>query len=235
MTDLHYFAVVGRKSVGKSTLIDAISNKNHSHITSASSEVVKVRKMTIDLHENTIQLLDTIGFGEQNIDWKEALQNERPDILLFLIAIKDVDSNLREDLKILEEMLSISTRFEFTPSVLFILTQCDLVSPPDVNLNGVDADGSVKVENIKCGIFHLETVLEGYPNVLQHSLGVIPIASKVTWNRKGKIRSDYRWNIERLKTQLCYLQNISPSELNNTTLEGMETWINLKRNNSKNP
>jgi len=209
-------AFVGRRGSGKTTLLNAIFEKRIGESSAVRpGNADSMWKVFQTLDDKKIEVLDTRGFqtAEPTSDSDsnylqstiQALQNKHPDIFLFLIKAKEVNSAVKADLDALENLLHATYEFhQVYPAVLVVITQCDELDPPYINISQDKRrhpeEWEEKIRNVQVAIQvireHLEQRMEIYPYVVD----IVPIAAFIRIRADGSIdpdpRLDHRWNID---------------------------------------
>ncbi|WP_042421158.1 GTPase family protein [Geomicrobium sp. JCM 19038] len=201
------FAVVGRRGAGKSTLINAIFQKEVAKVGSVVAETERASWHTFkdDKNETLMEVLDTRGFGEGSSErfalseedaWQEAIQDTYPDAILFLVKAKEVDSRITEDIKQLKSLQSlILEKHDYRPPIVGVVTQVDELDPI------YDSDPPFTTEKndaIHLAVSHVNKMLK---KEFQDIPKVIPVCAYLAF-KNGEIVYDRRYNIETLTDYL---------------------------------
>jgi uncharacterized protein (DUF697 family)/predicted GTPase len=205
------FALVGRRGAGKSTLINAIYGAPVRPVGSVRSQTGKAIWNTYENNGREIDMLDTRGVqegtkpnesDEANTAFdslKDAFEEKMPDVLLFLIKAKEVDSAIEGDLAELKKIHQhISEKYKVELPLVFIVTQVDELDPPFIRVLPTDDDE--KNKNIEAATGTIEEHVNNDSYLFKFLAKTLPVASYVRYKNDGTIDTehDYRYNIESL-------------------------------------
>jgi uncharacterized protein (DUF697 family) len=130
----------------------------------------------------------------------EAIREKCPDIVLFLCKATEVDSAIDESLNIFGEIVAkLEEIHGCNPPIVGILTQCDQLSPADINK--LPTDDEEKNQNIEHAVRVLTQHLLSRKTLNNNFVEVIPTAAFVRFREKDGTpdkQRDLRWNIDRL-------------------------------------
>jgi len=193
--------IVGRRGAGKSSLINAFFREKVAAVGSVLSETGEAEWHEFKNSKGSIKILDTRGIGDKtkpkssnfknSIDEiKNAINEDCPDILLFLCKAKEVDAHISEDLKnILEIRDYISDNHNYEIPVISLITQVDELDPKRVMPPYND---EIKQKNINQAIDAINNIFTDKKIDLINS---IPICAYAQYEN-GKLISDEFWNID---------------------------------------
>jgi predicted GTPase len=200
------FMILGRRGAGKSSLINAIFNAPVAEVGAYKAKTIKPQWYKYERDNKEIQILDTRGLleggklvqeAEESI--LDAVREHCPDVILFLHKAKEVDSAIQEPLNSLERIIrEIQQKYDYSPQVLGVVTQCDELEPSDIQR--LPTDDNEKNQNIEGAVQTLQEYLQSQPTVSKHLNQVIPIVAKMYFSNSEIVEStrDYRWNIDYL-------------------------------------
>lgn len=207
---------LGRRGAGKTTLLNAIFGKRigeSSAVQPGNTDSTWKSYQTPD--GKRIEILDTRGFQTADptngIDSSylqttiQALQSKQPDIFLFLIKAKEVNSAIKVDLDALATLLQGTYQsHQAYPAVVVVVTQCDELDPPYINLaqdkNQHPQEWEEKIRNVRVAVQVIREHFEQRTEIYSHVVDIIPIAAFIRIRADGTIdpdpRLDHRWNID---------------------------------------
>ncbi len=200
--------ILGRRGAGKSSLINAFFGEKVAETGSVVSETGEAKWHSFENSKGSIDILDTRGLGDRTKpeaahfeeavgDIKGAIENHRPDAILFLCKAKEVDARITEDIesvaKIREYILDIHA---FDIPVAAVVTQVDELDPKRIEPPYEDPQ---KQENIAQAVRVLENAFG--------SIETIPVSAYAEHDQSGAITYDNYWSIDIL---LDYLMDVLP-------------------------
>jgi len=209
-------ALIGRRGSGKTTLLNAIFEKRIGESSAVRPGNADSRwKIYQTPDEKRIEILDTRGFqtSEPTIDGDssylqatiQALQNKKPDIFLFLIKAKEVNSAIKVDLDALANLLKATYQFhQVYPAVLVVVTQCDELDPPYISISQDKRrhpeEWEEKIENVRVALQVIREHVEQRAEIFPQIADIIPISAFIRIRADGTLdpdpRLDRRWNID---------------------------------------
>lgn len=216
-------ALVGRRGAGKSSLVNAFFGANVAAVGHLRAQTANGKYYDYASERGTLTILDTRGMqegsrpegdaGEKPVRGSalDSLLNEvgkkSPDLLLFLVKASELDAAIDADLDALEHLVrEIERVHRQSPQILGLVTHCDLLEPKGVSLERPDS-GSAEEREEKLGwVANAERELIAKiksRGLLAGRLSfVMGVASYLSFNAEGKIRSDERWRIGDLAGRL---------------------------------
>ncbi len=212
-------ALIGRRGCGKSSLINAMFGREKQLVSSVKSGTGKGKWLWYPSDvEKKIRLLDSRGLGESEKPTEEfvaetpleelirAVNEEQPDVFLFLIKAKEADARISEDLTELNQLRTIvKEKYNYDVPVICAITQVDELDPPYYKQLPLDGHAK-KAENIDAVT---RLVTKRFAEAEIPLLTVIPVCSYIDFDENGNILYDMRWNIDQLAS---YLVDSLPNE-----------------------
>ncbi|WP_169728550.1 GTPase family protein [Salibacterium aidingense] len=210
------FAIVGRRGSGKSTFINAIFQAPAAEVGAVTSQTGRGQWHTFytyDRKNASMDILDTRGLGEGSTpvettntpdsltEVKQSLQDQCPDVFLFLVKAKEVDARITEDIQQLKELRTfVKHTHHYVPPVIGIVTQVDELDPVYDTEPPFEKE---KRRNIDHASSHLEETLKDEIDGVIH---VLPVCAYMAF-KEEKVIYDRRWNMDET---LHYLLNHLP-------------------------
>ncbi|MGY4690533.1 GTPase family protein [Salibacterium sp. K-3] len=210
------FVIVGRRGAGKSTFINAVFQAPAADVGSVKAQTGRGIWHSFqkdDAASGAMDILDTRGIGEGSrpeetaetedslAEVKHSLDEQCPDVFLFLVKAKEVDARIQEDIDQLQELRAHVERVhQYVPPVIGIVTQVDELDPV------YDTEPPFEKEkrtNIDHASSHLEDKLR---DQIEGVIQVFPVCAYIAF-KDGEIVYDRRWNMEET---LHYLLNHLP-------------------------
>lgn len=209
-------AIVGRRGAGKSSLINAIFGELRAEVGDVKSQTGRGTWYSFTNETGGIDILDTRGLGESSTpeediyeatpveEIKKAVQDQCPDVIMFLCKAKEVDARLEEDLHQLQQLQqTIEDVHLYNIPIIGVVTQVDELAP----LSNMEPpfDHPEKQKNIAESV---EVLRKRISDSVTTPVHVIPVAAYLEFS-KEKIVYDRRWNIDGL---IEYLLKELPQE-----------------------
>lgn len=208
-------ALVGRRGAGKSSLVNALFGQPRAETGAVLATTAVGTWYSCLGPSGELEILDTRGLGEgerpagateedaiaQNL---KAIADRSPDAILFLVKASDVDVWINEDLAALRALrTAIRRRHGWEPPVVGVLTQVDLLEPPDVA--EPPYDDPEKQAHIATARQQLQ---ERLSRLLEQPATVFATSAYMRF-RDGVLVVDRRWQID---TLVGYLIDRLPDE-----------------------
>lgn len=195
--------IIGRRGAGKSSLINAIFQKEVAAVGSVLSQTPFGRWYSYKNEDDALDIMDTRGLGDAtrpqeskfdaSIDEiKLELENKYPDVILFLAKAKEVDGRIDEDIKNIKEIYEfIEKKHGYKIPLIAAITQVDELDPIDVL---PPYDDEEKQNNIQVAVKRVEDIFAQNDIKL---LKTLPISSYARFKGE-KIVSNRFWQIDKL-------------------------------------
>lgn len=208
------FMVCGRRGAGKSSLINAIFQEKVASIGSVLSETGEPTWYKCKSNKGEIEILDTRGLGDRTKpesanfqdsiqEIKFSLENEHPDVILFLCKAQDVDSHIKNDIEYINEVRDfLNKKHMYNIPIVSIITKVDELDP--LSVNQPPYDNEKKQNNINTAIKAMGDVFNSFDIEL---MKIIPISAYAEYE-DNKITSKRYWNIDLL---VEYLIEVLPN------------------------
>ncbi len=206
--------LIGRRGAGKSSLVNAFFGANVAAVGHLRAQTGTGHYYEYQSARGALSILDTRGMQEgsrpEEASSGSALNNlfeeigkRCPDILVFLAKASELDAAIDADLEALEKIVrEVDRVHKRRPKLIGVVTPCDLLEPKNVLLgrldSGSDAERSEKlrwVAEAERELTHKLTARGSLQGSLVHVLG---IASYLSFDAEGRVRSDERWRIDEL-------------------------------------
>lgn len=192
-------AVVGRRGVGKSSLVNALLGIEAAPVGAVEDTTDAAGWYDVTSDGRAIRWLDTPGLRagaepSRRELVERALKAERPDVVLLLVKASQVDAGIDEDLDEARAVFAaVAVDRKPAPPLIAVLTKVDELAGARVKAPPFDGD-TARRENIAAAVTLLRSHLD---RVKLEVKDVVPVA---TWQRfKDGVRvNDWRWNLETL-------------------------------------
>lgn len=198
------FAIVGPSGAGKSSLINAIFGQKVAQTGDVKPTTGICKWYNYKGKNGELAILDTRGLGEASKPTEEtqhkspkeeiepAIVEQCPDALIFLCKATEVRTHIEEDVKDLTHLKSfVLDKHSYDPPMLGVITQVDLLAPPDVAEPPYDDPN--KQKNITEAKDYLSKILK---KSFEDIIDVIPTSTYMRWFSNGDIDHDRSWNID---------------------------------------
>lgn len=216
-------ALVGRRGAGKSSMVNAFFGANVATIGHLRAQTAGGKYYDYTSERGTLTILDTRGLqegGKPAGDAGEAparggaldallteVGKKSPDLLLFLVKASELDAAIDADLDGLEHIFREVERVHRRhPQILGLVTHCDLLEPKGVALDRPDsgsaAERDEKLAWVAAAERELIAKIKSRGALGPHLAFVMGVASYLSFDAEGRIRSDERWRIGDLATRL---------------------------------
>ncbi len=195
------FVMVGPSGAGKSSLINAIFGQKVALTGDVKPQTGRSKWYNYKGKNGELAILDTRGLGEGSKPTEEtqhkspkeeikaAIVEQCPDALIFLCRATEVRAHIKADVKEFKEIKSfVLDKHSYDPPILGVITQVDLLAPPDVAeppYNDPD-----KQKNITEATDFLSEILK---QTFEDIIDVIPTSAYMRFSN-GDIVHDRRWN-----------------------------------------
>ncbi|GAB4202784.1 MAG: hypothetical protein OHK0022_26330 [Roseiflexaceae bacterium] len=214
------FAIVGRRGSGKTMLMRALFQEPVGAVGAIRPQTGATSWSFLEGADGRgIHLLDTRGLQESRRPAEAdsattpydsilaAIDNTPPDVILFLVKAKDVNTAIDGDLQALVRLLkSITTTHGITPAVLGVITQCDELDPTYVRSPRERLEypeqWEAKQTLSKQAAEDLKGHLQRYADIITVKVISVIAALEFDSDRRVIPERDYRWNINELATLL---------------------------------
>ncbi|RKS79680.1 uncharacterized protein (DUF697 family) [Actinomadura pelletieri DSM 43383] len=213
--------VLGRRGAGKSQLINAIASAKLRPVGHVTAQTGAAKWETLQFGGRSVEVLDTRGVQEgsqpteedPNVTVEESLRaaisDHCPDVILFCVQARQVDSAINADLDFAEMSLRAAldeqgdVSEEARVKIIPVLTQCDQMEPSDVRLDEGDPE---KMQHVNEAVEVFNRHLRGRDFLWKHvASGAIPVCASFYLFPDERVNPnrDYRWGIERLAVQIA--------------------------------
>ena len=215
-------ALVGRRGAGKSSLINALFGQRVAEVGHVKSQTGRGRWFDYTAASGTLSILDTRGLQEGSLPTEAddaktpiesivlELKKKAPDALVFVIKASEVDAAIDADLTALEKILAeIERVHRFRPPVICVLTHCDVLEPKATKLHDPASertdDLDEKLRHVAAAERQIEDKLRARAAIAPHHVATVGISAYMSWRENGEMRSDERWHMTELSTELFKL------------------------------
>ena len=214
-------ALVGRRGAGKSSLVNALFGEKVADVGHVKSQTGRGKWFDYTAASGTLAILDTRGLQEGSApaeadDAKTPIESivlelkkKAPDAIVFVLKATEVDSAIDADLAALEKILSeVERAHRFRPPVICVLTHCDVLEPKATKLHEVESE---RADDVDEKLRHVATAERQIEDKLRARAAIAPpsatvgISAYMSWRDDGTLRSDERWHMTELSTELFKL------------------------------
>lgn len=208
-------ALVGRRGSGKSSLVNAIFGEARAETGAVLATTPAGNWYHYEGPLGALEVLDTRGIGEGErpagateedvvTENMKAIADRCPDAVLFLVKASDVDVWINEDLAALTALRqAIKRQHGWEPPVIGVLTQVDLLEPPDVAQPPyADPEKQANIATAR------QRLTEKLVSVLEKPAEVFATSAYMRF-REGQPPVDRRWQVD---TLAAYLVERLPNE-----------------------
>lgn len=209
--------LVGRRGSGKSSVVNALFGKKIAEVGHVKAQTGSGKWFEYASELGAMSILDTRGLQEGSAPAEAdeadspmksilvAIGKKAPDMVLFVVRAFDVDSAIDKDIEHLEEILRACQRQHgSTPPVFAVLTHADVLEPKDVSFRTApdSRDKDEKLAHLKLAERTLDDKLHAHARISPHMIQTLGVSAYLSFRDDGTIRSDDRWRIDDLATQI---------------------------------
>lgn len=211
-------ALVGRRGSGKSSLVNAFFGANVATVGHLRAQTAGGKYYDYESERGVLTILDTRGVQEGSTpdgapvrgSALDALLNEVgkkcPDLLLFLVKASEIDAAIDGDLDALEHIVrEVERVHRRRPQIIGIATHCDLLEPKGVALDrpesGTVEEREEKLNWVAAAERELVAKIKNRGSLTGQLSFVVGVASYLSFDASGRIRSDERWRIGELASR----------------------------------
>lgn len=202
--------LLGRRGAGKSSLVNAIFDAHVQDIGAVAAKTGKAKWVECTIGSKKVELLDTRGVQEgsrpEELDQAssaeesiiQAVREQCPDLILFLVKAKEVDSAIKGDLEALEKICNEVNKYHKRHlPIIGVLSQCDELDPPRLKLPTINPE---KMANVEKAQELLEQHITSRKSLKDQFAGIVPTVAYVRFRVDGTVdkKQDERWNIDKL-------------------------------------
>jgi uncharacterized protein (DUF697 family) len=216
--------LVGRRGSGKSSIVNALFGAKAQELGHVHTQTGHAQWRTFEYRGRRMEILDTRGVqegsrpaeddlaGTAEASLLDAIRSKCPDVILFIIKARDVDTAIDGDLAALEAVLREAERTNgTTPHILPVLTHCDELHPVHIPLGEMtssdpdqNAAASEKATNIALAAQLLQRHLRSRSSLADFvSPTTVPTCAYLYFGKQGQVEHDGRWNIDQLALAMC--------------------------------
>lgn len=211
-------ALIGRRGSGKSSLVNAFFGGNVATVGHLRAQTAGGKYYDYESERGVLTILDTRGMQEGSTpegapvrgSALDALLNEVgkkcPDLLLFLVKASEIDAAIDGDLDALEHIVrEVERVHRRRPQIIGIATHCDLLEPKGVALDrpesGSPEEREEKLNWVASAERELVAKIKSRGSLAGQLSFVLGVASYLSFDASGRIRSDERWRIGELASR----------------------------------
>ncbi|HEY1955269.1 MAG TPA: GTPase [Polyangiaceae bacterium] len=198
--------LVGRRGSGKSSLVNALFGKKLAEVGHVKAQTGRGKWYEYTSDRGALSILDSRGLQEGG-DPAEAdeaktpiqsigaeINRKPPDLLLFVVRAMDVDSAIARDLDLLEEVARLVERAtRKAPSIVAVVTHCDVLEPKDASLDDVEKLGHVRLAERT-----LDEHIRARPKLAAMLAQTVAVSGYMSFAEDGALRADQRWHVDEL-------------------------------------
>ncbi len=207
-------ALIGRRGAGKSSLVNAFFGANVATVGHLRAQTAGGKYYDYQSERGVLTILDTRGVQEGSTPETEgvpvrgsaldSLLNEVgkkcPDLLLFLVKASEIDAAIEGDLDALEHIVrEVERVHRRRPQIIGVATHCDLLEPKGLALDrpesGAPEERQEKLNWVAAAERELIAKIKSRSSIAGQLSFVLGVASYLSFDAEGRIRSDERWRI----------------------------------------
>lgn len=213
--------LLGRRGAGKSQLINAIASAELRPVGHVTAQTGEAKWETLQFGGRSVDVLDTRGVQEGSRPTEDdphatveesvrtAIAEHCPDVILFCVQARQIDSAIGADLDFAELALRAALNEqskvpeEARVKIIPVLTQCDQMEPSDVGLSEGDPE---KMRHVNEAVQVFNRHLRGREFLWKHLASeAIAVCASFYFlpDKRPNPKRDYRWGIERLAAQIA--------------------------------
>ena len=208
-------ALVGRRGAGKSSLVNAFFGANVATIGHLRAQTANGKYYDYTSDRGVLTILDTRGTQEASAPEEAPVRGSAlaalldevgkkcPDLLLFLVKASELDAAIAPDLDALEHIVrEVERVHRRKPQILGIVTHCDLLEPKGVALDRDESSSPEEREEklrwVAAAERELVAKIKSRAALAGQLSFVLGVASYLSFDAEGRVRSDERWRIGEL-------------------------------------
>ncbi|MDX3894867.1 GTPase [Pusillimonas sp.] len=204
--------IIGRRGAGKSSLLNAVFQKQVAAVGSVLSETGAARWHTFANDKGEIRILDTRGIGDrtkpESSNFEHAIEEiqheiekECPDAVLFLCKAKEADAHIAEDLRnIVKIREHVEKEYNYDLPVVAAVTQIDELDPKRIE---PPYEHETKQRNIGIAV---KAITDAFTENHIDLLTAIPVSTYAEYENGRKVYDNF-FNVDVL---IEYLVQVLP-------------------------